>query len=285
MAPHDREKPHQDRHDGHHLRPDSLNGALLNRCLKIGSVQEPPLALPLFIRVVEVEKHHDSGLGVYPGQRDNPDPDSYAQVIAEEIEEPDRPNEGKGDCQEHDEDLGHYAGTEVKKHEHNHQGQGDDDGETSFRPLEVLELPRPAQVIPLGDLDHLGDHFLCFIHVADQVPAGHIDEHIAYQSAALVPNGGRTCRDPDVGQLGHGDLGPHGSGDQDALERLDIVPQLAGITNLDGIPFPSFNRHGDLLASDGGLDDIFHIHDLQAVARRLLPPNLEVDEVATGCSL
>src|SRR3990172_3319747 len=49
VAPHDREQPHEDRHDGHHLWPDPLDSALLDRLLKVGFAGEAPLALSLLV--------------------------------------------------------------------------------------------------------------------------------------------------------------------------------------------------------------------------------------------
>ena len=52
-----------------------------------------PFVLPLVVGEVEVEQHDDAGLGVETGEGDDADPHGDAQVVAEQVEQPERADE------------------------------------------------------------------------------------------------------------------------------------------------------------------------------------------------
>ena len=47
-----------------------------------------PCGAELFPRVIEIEQHHDAGLGIEAGERDQTDPDCDAHIVAEQVEKP-----------------------------------------------------------------------------------------------------------------------------------------------------------------------------------------------------
>ena len=51
--------------------------------------------------MIEVEEHDDAGLGVEAGQRDDPHPDRGAEIVAEQIQQPERADERERHRQQH----------------------------------------------------------------------------------------------------------------------------------------------------------------------------------------
>ena len=65
-------------------------------------LSQAPLLLGLLVGQIEVEEHEDAGFRVHAEQGDQPHPDPDAHVVAEQVEEPDGADRGKGHRQQDD---------------------------------------------------------------------------------------------------------------------------------------------------------------------------------------
>ena len=74
-------------------------------------------------------------------------------------------------------------------------------------------------------------------------------------------------------------------GDEHALECVEVFAEIPRVADADRVALAAFDGRGDGLSADGGLDDVVHIADAQAVARGRFAVHVEVEEVAAGGAL
>ena len=74
-------------------------------------------------------------------------------------------------------------------------------------------------------------------------------------------------------------------GDEHALERVEVVAEIARVADADRVTLAAFDGRGDGLAADGRFDDVVHVADAQAVARGGFAVHVEVEEVSAGGAL
>ena len=74
-------------------------------------------------------------------------------------------------------------------------------------------------------------------------------------------------------------------GNENPLDRGEILPEIARVSRVDGIALAAFDRGCDRLATDGCFDDVVHVFHRQAVARGCFTVHGEIEEIPTGCSL
>ena len=70
-----------------------------------------PARLAALEGVVDVDDHHDAGLGGQPDQGDDADPDRRRQPVVEQPQQPDAADQRERDRQQHDQHLDEVAGT------------------------------------------------------------------------------------------------------------------------------------------------------------------------------
>ena len=78
-----------------------------------------------FKRLVEIDEHHDAGLGGDAGERDEADGNGDAHIVAEPPHEPGAADERKGHREHDDERLGEAAEIEIEQHEDEEQRRRD----------------------------------------------------------------------------------------------------------------------------------------------------------------
>ena len=285
MRPHDGEKTHEHDAHGHDLGPEPLHGPLDDRLLQIGEGAHEAAPPSLVEGEVEVEEHEDAGLGVDAEERDQAHPDRDAHVVAERPEEPDGAHGREGHGQQDDHRLRDRGGVQIEEHEDDEQRQGHEEGEPAARPLEVLELPRPAEAVAGRQADALGERALRLCDVGAQVAAGHVDGDVAGERPLLVVDGGRGGRDRDVGELGERDLRAVRPRHQHAPEALEVAPLVAQVAHVDAVALAALDRLRHARAPDRGLDDVLHVAHGHAVARDRVAPDAEVEVVAARRAL
>ncbi len=77
----------------------------IDRLVQVGSSSSCARRAEFVPRVIEVEQHHDAGLGIEAGERDEADPHGDAHVVAEQVEQPERADQRERHRQQHDERL------------------------------------------------------------------------------------------------------------------------------------------------------------------------------------
>ena len=83
-----------------------------------------------------------------------------AEVVAQEIEQPDGPQQGEGHGQHDDAHLDEGLGVQIEEQEDQDQGDGDDDLQALGRGLHVFELAAPDEGVARRHLEMGGEGFL-----------------------------------------------------------------------------------------------------------------------------
>ena len=149
VAPHDRQQSGHDGDDRHHLRAHALDRADMMASCRSSRVNGRPsasrCALDLLQRVIEIDQHHDAGLGGDAGQRDEAHGDGDRQVEAEPPHEPQPADQREGQRQHDDERFGQPAEVEIEQQEDDQQRDRHDDLQPRLGPLQIFELAAPGQ--------------------------------------------------------------------------------------------------------------------------------------------
>src|SRR5207244_4784113 len=72
--------------------------------------------------------------------------------------------------------------------------------------------------------------------------------------------------------------------DQHALDRIEVLPEIGGVTRPNRITLARFHRSGDRFAANRRLDDVVHVTDGQTIARSGFAIYIEVEEVTANRS-
>src|SRR5437762_182764 len=123
------------------------------------------------------------------------------------------------------------------------------------------------------------------MHIAIDVARRYVDEDKADELSILAADAGRACLVIDVRQKFDGHLRTAGRWNEDALDRAKILPEVASVSCVNGIPLAAFNRGCDGLAADGGFNDVVHVLNREAIARRRFSIDGEIKEIAARRAL
>ncbi len=104
-----------------------------------------------------------------------------------------------------------------------------------------------------------------------------IDVNVAGQCAILIADHGRSPRERDFRDIGNWNLCARGCANQDAPQFLDVVPEIAAIADIHGIPLAAFDVLGDHFATDSRRDRLLHVSNGQTVASRLCAIHFDVE--------
>ncbi len=116
-------------------------------------------------------------------------------LIAEQVEEPEGPDQRKRHGQEDDGGLGDRAGAHVDDEEDDQHGQRNDDDKALLGRLHVLELAAPDDAVALGQLDVLGNRLLGFCDVGADIDAAQVDVNPGGAPGILTLDAGRALVD------------------------------------------------------------------------------------------
>ena len=92
-----------------------------------------------------------------------------------------------------------------------------------------------------------------------------IDKHPSSPAGIFAFDHIRPLMDVDFGDLGHGNLGATGRGDEDTLEGGEIFPVVLEIADIDRITLQALHSLGNLHAAQGGEDDVLNFPDHEAI--------------------
>ena len=77
-------------------------------------------------------------------------------------------------------------------------------------------------------------------------------------------------------------MGAQRGRNQDAPQLFRRVSEFGTIAHVHRITLQTLHRLGNIHAAHSGHDDVLDIADGEAIARRFLPFDLEVEEIAAG---
>ena len=279
MAPHDGEQAGRDGDDGHHLRTHPPDRAFDDGVVEILGGGHGAFAQAALEDLVQIDDHHHAGFGRHARQGDEAHPHRHAQVVAQQVDQPDAAHQRERDREQHDHRFSHRVEIGVEQHHDDQQGQGHHVGQPFRSALHVLVLAAPEQVVAGRHLHLFLHHLLGFLDVAAQVAPGYVHEDVAHQFRIFALDGRGPHGHAHARQLGERNLGAGGGGDQDALEHLRFVAQLAGIAHVDGKALAPFDGAGDVLAADGGFDHVLDVAHREPIAGHGAAVDFEVVEV------
>ena len=104
-GPHDGQQAQQVGQDGHVLGAHPHDRPVFDGVMQVRFGVEAAFGLPAVVGDIQVEEHQDPGLGVQAGQGQHAHDHADAEVVAQEIEQPDGPQQGKGHRQHDDAHL------------------------------------------------------------------------------------------------------------------------------------------------------------------------------------
>ena len=205
---------------------------------------------------------------VHPGQVEIQEP---VLSVQPDHGEPSRP--GREDAREDHESGRDGPELQIEDDDDQQEGHGQDDHELLLGPDLILVASREFNGHPGRDdqfavralLLEVGLGRLHDIHF--RIPRLLVEEHVAKQKRVLALDGLGAAHVADLGQLPERDLPAAGGRDGDALQTFDGVAQIAHVAHPDRIHLAAFDGRGRHHAAHGGLDDLLHRCEHDAVAR------------------
>jgi hypothetical protein len=173
---------------------------------QVRHIPHPPLAPPLLVGHVEVQEHHNPRFGVQPREGDDPHPDGDAQVVVQQVQEPEGTDQRKRNGQDDDERLHDRLGVHVEEDQDDEQGQGDDHPEPLLGLHHVFVFAAPDEAVAFGDLERR-DGLFRFPDVAADVAPGKIDVDVGSQESLFALDRRGAPHDPDIRQFPQGNPG------------------------------------------------------------------------------
>src|SRR5229473_4477090 len=104
-----------------------------------------------------------------------------------------------------------------------------------------------------------------------------IDVDVAGQRAVFIADHRRTARKRDFRDIRNGNLRARGCANQNAPQFLDVVPEVAAIPDIHGVPLAALDVFSDHFAADSRSDRLLHISNRQTVASRFRTVYFDVE--------
>src|SRR6202022_2202793 len=89
----------------------------------------------------------------------------------------------------------------------------------------------------------------------------------------------------DIREKRDRDLITRRRGNQHTLQLIDVITEIASISNTDRVTLPAFDCTANRVPADRSLDDLVDVIDLQAVPSCGLTVRRKIQEVTAGGSL
>src|SRR5207249_3156633 len=124
-----------------------------------------------------------------------------------------------------------------------------------------------------------------FADIAVDVTGSNVHKNKADQLAVLAAHRRRTRFVMDIGQHRDRDLCACRRGNEHALERVEVFAKVARITRVHRITLTPFHGGRNVLAADGGFDDVVDVADSQAVTRGRFAVDGEIEKISADCAL
>src|ERR1700740_1057803 len=86
----------------------------------------------------------------------------------------------------------------------------------------------------------------------------------------------------NIGEQGDRHLISGRARDQDAFQLVDVVTEIASVSDTDRVALPSFHGCSDRIPSYGGLNNLVYIFHSQSIPRRRLAVRRKIEEI-TSC--
>ena len=149
--------------------------------------------------------------------------------------------------------------------EHDENRHREDEGQARTCPLQVLELPTPADAVTGRQRHGSGDFGLRLRHESALVPVSDVRTHRDLPLVLAAPDDARTAHGFDAGELTQGHAPPPGVAPESARWPSDRCARLRHIPHRHvEPPSPEDRRHR--AATDRQLDHVLDVTDVEAIA-------------------
>ena len=146
-CPQQRQQADERRHHRHRLGTDTLHGPVMCRMPQVIDVAHPSFGLETLKAVIQVQEHDKPRLGREPRQGDHPHPHGQRQVVAEQVDQPDRADHAERQAQRKQGDPQPALGCHVQKEDDQHARQRHDHQQAGPGRLHLFILPRPEDAV------------------------------------------------------------------------------------------------------------------------------------------
>src|SRR5262249_9099058 len=130
--------------------------------------------------MIEVEQHDDAGFSVESRQSDDANPDGRAEIVAQDVEQPECADERERNCHKDDSGFDSRARVEVDEDKDQEEGERSDEQEPLESALLVFERAGPLNVIARGELHLLANALGSLLDVAANIVGRDIHKDKAY---------------------------------------------------------------------------------------------------------
>src|SRR5580704_17665847 len=169
----------------------------------------------------------------------------------------------------------------MKHHVEQHKDDKKDDRQYELQPLFCPEFELVFAGPFVGEAGRQVEFFLEQIaRIPDEAAVVfriQIDVNVAGQRAVFIADHRGSPRERDFRDIGTWNLRSGGSANQDAPQFLDVVPEVAVITDIHGIPLAALDVLGDHFASDSRSDSLLNVSDSQTATSCLRAVHFDVE--------
>ena len=196
------------------------------------------------------------------------------------------PTAENGTASRHDRRFHERPRVQVQQHDHDEQRQRDDVREARAHAGHRFVLAAPEHCVARRQLDLLAHHPTRLVHVAADVAAGDVHEHVSGEQSVLVADHRGSCRDLHARQLAEWNLPlsirrRH----EHTCERVGVGSEIAHVADVHRVPLAPLDRGGHVLAADRVLHHALRRLDAQPVAGERVAVPLDVEEESAGGAL
>ena len=117
--------------------------------------------------------------------------------------------------------------------------------------------------------------------ISVNISAGDVEKNVTDKLPVFVANIGWSGSVTKIGQEGDRHLVSGGGSDEHPFQRVDVVAEIACITNTDRISLATFNGGANRFTADGNFHDLVHVLNPQAVAGGRFAINREIKKIAS----
>src|SRR5207245_10463298 len=122
-------------------------------------------------------------------------------------------------------------------------------------------LAGPVEAVPRRDLHLVRDRLFRVADVVVDRTRG-VGEYVSGELAVLVPQHRGAGAQPEVGNLGQGDLRSVHGGDTNAPQSVQIRSEVPRVADGHRVPLAAFDRGGNGQPADRSLDGVLDVADV-----------------------
>src|SRR5215831_15472884 len=213
-------------------------------------------------------------------QRDKAHGSGYAEIQSRDEQANDAAGDCKGNAEQSEQTVAQRVEKPIEQYQDQDQAQGNDDGEALLCLLQGFELAGPFDAIAVRQSNVVGNARLSFGNRTAEIPITDAEFHGDEALVALVINVGCAGIERYLGKLGQGNVGVGSSrrliSDLEGTNGVDVLPILGSQPHRDIELSIALEQRGRDLATHGRLDDARDVAGVEAISRRGIAIDLDI---------